>query len=134
MDDATGLPELPEGHYWKVKFVTEPMTYRRIVRIAMKKGRKTIYSDDTYLYIYTDIKTKEDIEPARYGWPGWSNTYDCREANADEYAKIVLALAYRTVEKHKKYLKDVSENAMRKAEAKKLSGDYPPKRLTTHVQ
>ena len=114
-DDTTNLPVVPEGYFWSVYLYWGSYDNFPSVRVMLRKrrkfGSKVIASTDGVL-AYREDKVKPLIR-----------------LSPDEYAKGIQEFAETVLSKNEKQLQDAAYYDSFRAAQKKLSGDYPPKRL-----
>lgn len=126
--NETGLPELPEGQFWRVGYEgtqRDPKSRAFVVVALMQRGGwfgpKVVES------------TKADIMRGFFGGRGYR-----APTEVDEIPGVILKCAediLSIIGKRKKAEEEKAEAILEAAEAARLmdgfTGDYPPKRLVT---
>lgn len=118
IDETTNLPVVPEGYFWSVNLYWG--SYDRIpsVTVSLRKhrrfGSKLVSSLDDYLAVQ-DTNNTAYVELIRL-LPG-------------AYPNAIQKLAEKVLKKNEKQLRDEAYYDSFSAAKKKLSGEYPPKRL-----
>lgn len=133
MDPTTGLPELPEGHFWKV---------RRRKRYGFSEVALSSYeyvSGFEVVWMEPNPTGTERVYGRKYWYWFAKDYYDVRSDTPQEKAKGSVYTSVQGVRTEALELRDdeILETAIRvfeKVQADKhtltLLGDYPPKSLT----
>lgn len=135
IDPKTGLPEVPEGYFWRVtesgfewgEFYREP---RPLLTVDLRKRdpkrwyhrsapSHSVQSID--LAIYTDESYQRD----GYSWsePKW------RDHSDEDYQNIIGNAAVKLYERNQVSLEQAAIRERTRTAVAKIVGDYPPKRI-----
>lgn len=132
IDDTTGLPELPAGHFWRVKFKETPSNYYtdRYLYMEIRNGKKRVDRDIVPASVHRERDSEtdkwKDVEPKKFG-TNWGNS---RPMRPEEYRELVWYTAQVILNNQKAYIAKKAKEAAIAAEVARLAGDYPPKVLS----
>lgn len=132
IDESTGLPQVPEGFYWKVRY-TLPGNgtfdeWRTILNVALVKREPKWYNKDRVVPIQSRKISLQDGE--RY----FRNSYGGQQPilidpEDRDYSELVLEQATMIYKAHQVQLKSIDIKRRAVSALQKVSGDYPPKKL-----
>lgn len=118
-DDTTNLPVVPEGYFWSVRVYWGDYDSYPSATVSLRKrrrfGSKLVAYRDEYLAVQDPNKDERFVDLIRL-LPA-------------AYPKTIKEIAERVMQKNEKQLRDAAYYDSFSAAKKKLSGEYPPKRL-----
>lgn len=127
VDEATGLPELPEDYFWRVRHTrNNEYDLNGYIHVSLMKNlppkwyKKNRVEFIHYKKFDLDDRDRE-YQTCRY------KTHMI--VDPDKYEQIVFRLAAVVLEERKDQLEAAELNHRAKAELKRITGDYPPKSI-----
>jgi len=129
-DLATGMPWLPEGHYWVVKFRWPEFSAYPRLYVAVRKRLplffwKTIVDQDGAL---TRLDPRDIKDPEVKYWG--QRKHDVIALTPEEFPAAVLEYAAEALVKESGWFVAAREHQAITEAMERLTGTYPPKKLT----
>lgn len=138
IDPRTGLPEVPEGYFWRVTksgfewshgwgryWEPHPLL---TVDLRKRDPKRWYHRSETShsvqsidLAIYTDESYQRDGHP--WSEPKW------RDHSDEDYQNIIRNAAIKLYERNQASLEQAAIRERTRAAVAKIMGDYPPKKV-----
>jgi len=126
IDEATGLPVLPDNYYWQVEVVWERYQSVPTAFVTLRKRRSWVsIAEDSVLM---GALHPDDIAEGR---DTYTRRRDLVKIDPEKYSVCIARLAGKVLDKHAEQLIAEGYYARFRTEAKRLSGKYPPKSLNS---
>ena len=122
LDDTTGLPVVPEGYFWRVRWKYEANLGWFNLSVSL---RETLPS--RWYKKNRSRKVNKSTERIRHIYPRYSSLEEM--FNVDDLRPNVVAMADYVLRLEEKAIKFAAMRKTLYTELEKLEGDYPPKTL-----